>query len=105
MSEVPKHEDPFDSSLCGEYTRILLAGFATCSGLFWLVHLMLGTDAVVMVIANAIVLTIAIGSFSYLATIGDFISSRAAQLAGIKCMFVEKDPSSIQELLDKVLME
>ena len=50
-------------------------------------------------------LTIAIGSFSYLATIGDFISSRAAQLAGIKCMFVEKDPSSIQELLDKVLME
>lgn len=62
MSEVPKHEDPFDSSLCGEYTRILLAGFATCSGLFWLVHLMLGTDAVVMVIANAIVLTIAIGS-------------------------------------------
>lgn len=62
MSEVPKHEDPFDSSLCGEYTRILLAGFATCSGLFWLVHLMLGTGAVVMVIANAIVLTIAIGS-------------------------------------------
>ena len=62
MSEISEHKDPFDSSLCGEYTRILLAGFATCSGLFWLVHLMLGTDAVVMVIANATVLTIAIGS-------------------------------------------
>ena len=62
MSEIPKLEDPFDSSLYGEYTRILLAGFATCSGLFWLVNLMLGSGAVVMVIANIIVLTIAIGS-------------------------------------------
>ncbi|MDA7915508.1 prepilin peptidase [bacterium] len=62
MSEILKQEDPFDSSLCGEYIRILLAGVATCSGVFWLFHLMMGSVAVVMVIANVIVLTIAIGS-------------------------------------------
>ncbi len=62
MSEIPEHEDPFDSSLSGEYIRILLACFATCSALFWLVHLRLGSVAVVMVIANVIVLAMAIGS-------------------------------------------
>ena len=47
-------------------------------------------------------LTIAIGNISYLGSIGEFISFRAAQLAGIKCMFLEEDPSWINEFLDKV---
>ena len=50
-------------------------------------------------------LTIALGHFSYLATIGEFISYRAEQLAGIKCMFLEADPSWIQEFLDRVQAE
>ena len=47
-------------------------------------------------------LTIAIGNISYLGSIGEFISCRAAQMAGIKCMFLEEDPSWINEFLDKV---
>ena len=50
-------------------------------------------------------LTIAIGDFSYLGTIGRFISYRAEQRAGIACMIVEKDSNWIQEFLDKVQSE
>ena len=35
-------------------------------------------------------LTIAIGNLTYLATIGEFISYRAKDVAGIECMYVEK---------------
>jgi len=50
-------------------------------------------------------LTIAIGNFSWLSGIGEFISYRAEQLAGIECMFVQKDPDWIQEFLDRVQAE
>ena len=50
-------------------------------------------------------LTIAIGNFSWLSGIGEFISYRAEQLAGIECMFVQKDPYWIQEFLDRVQAE
>ena len=50
-------------------------------------------------------LTIAIGNISYLGSIGEFISHRAEQLAGIECLFVQKDPNWIQELLDTVRTE
>jgi type IV pilus assembly protein PilB len=51
-------------------------------------------------------LTIAIGNFSYLGTIGDFIKYRAVHEGkGIECMFLEKDPSWIQEFLDRVRSE
>lgn len=62
MSEVPNKEDPFSSSLYGEYTRILLTCFATCSILYWLVHLRLNSFSVVMVMVNITVLTVAISS-------------------------------------------
>ena len=44
-------------------------------------------------------LTIAIGNFSYLGTIGDFIKKRVAD-AGLECQFIEKSPEEIQKLLD-----
>ena len=45
-------------------------------------------------------LTIAIGNFSYLGTIGDFIKKRIAN-AGLECQFIEKPPEEIQNLLDQ----
>ena len=50
-------------------------------------------------------LTIAIGNISYLGSIGEFITHRAAQLAGVKCIFLEKDPNWILDLLDRVRPE
>ena len=44
-------------------------------------------------------LTIAIGNFSYLGTIGDFIKKRVAD-AGLECQFIEKPAEEIQKLLD-----
>ena len=49
-------------------------------------------------------LTIAIGNFSYLATIGDFIKTRVAN-AGIECQFIEKPAHEIQALLDQATKE
>ena len=48
--------------------------------------------------------TIAIGNFSYLATIGDFIKQRATS-AGYECQFVEKPAHEIQALLDQASQE
>ena len=45
-------------------------------------------------------LTIAIGNFSYLGTIGDFIRKRINN-AGLECQFIEKPPEEIQRLLDQ----
>ena len=45
-------------------------------------------------------LTIAIGNFSYLGTIGDFIKNRVSN-AGLECQFIEKPPEEIQSLLDE----
>ena len=44
-------------------------------------------------------LIIAIGNFSYLGTIGDFIKKRVAE-AGLECQFIEKPAEEIQQLLD-----
>ena len=44
-------------------------------------------------------LIIAIGNISYLGTIGDFIKQRATD-KGMECVFVEKSPGYIQEILD-----
>ena len=49
-------------------------------------------------------LTIAIGNFSYLATIGDFIKKRALE-NGYECQFVEKPVDEIQKLLDEAAKE
>lgn len=49
-------------------------------------------------------LTIAIGNFSYLATIGDFIKQRVAN-AGLECQFIEKPANEIQALLDQATQE
>ena len=49
-------------------------------------------------------LTVAIGNFSYLATIGDFIKQRAAH-AGLDCQFIEKPTHEIQALLDTASQE
>ena len=45
-------------------------------------------------------LTIAIGNFSYLGTIGDFIKKRITN-AGYECQFIEKPSNEIQSLLDQ----
>ena len=47
--------------------------------------------------------TVAIGNFSYLATIGDFIKQRAAN-AGLECQFIEK-PAMNSALLDQATQE
>ena len=49
-------------------------------------------------------LTVAIGNFSYLATIGDFIKKRAAN-EGLECQFIEKPAHEIQALLDQATQE
>ena len=49
-------------------------------------------------------LTIAVGNFSYLATIGDFIKKRAAD-ANLECVFLEKPADQIQALLDEAAKE
>ena len=49
-------------------------------------------------------LTIAIGNFSFLATIGDFIKQRA-NAAGYECQFVERQAHEIQALLDQASQE
>ena len=49
-------------------------------------------------------LTIAIANVGYLATIGDFIKTRASS-AGLTCQFIEQSPSQILELLDKAAEE
>ena len=46
--------------------------------------------------ANA---SVAIGNYSYLGTIGDFIKLRLAN-AGLTCRFIEKPPEEIQRILD-----
>ena len=45
-------------------------------------------------------LTVAIGNFSYLGTIGEFIKARVAN-AGLECQFIEKPAHEIQALLDQ----
>lgn len=49
-------------------------------------------------------LTVAIGNFSYLATIGEFIKQRTAS-AGLECQFIEKPAHEIQALLDQASQE
>ena len=49
-------------------------------------------------------LTVAIGNFSYLATIGDFIKQRASQ-AGLECQFIEKPATDIQAFLDQAAQQ
>ena len=49
-------------------------------------------------------LTIAIGNISYLGTIGDFIKRRAGD-KGMECIFVEKPPEEIQQLLDQAAQQ
>ena len=53
---------------------------------------------------NKTKLTIGIGNFSYLATIGEFIKKRAAE-NGFECQFVEKPADEIQALLDQAAQE
>ena len=49
------------------------------------------------------ILTVAIGNFSYLATIGDFIKQRASN-AGLECQFIERPAHEIQAFLDGQLL-
>jgi len=50
------------------------------------------------------ILTIAVGNFSYLGTIGEFIKTRAGK-HGKTCQFIEKKPEKIQQLLDIAAQE
>ena len=45
-------------------------------------------------------LLVAIGNYSYLGTIGDFIKMRISN-AGISCQFIEKTTEEIQKLIDE----
>ena len=50
------------------------------------------------------VLLIAVGNITFLGTIGEFIKNKARR-SGYKCMFVEKDTSQIEHLLDQAAKE
>ena len=50
------------------------------------------------------VVTIAVGNFSYLATIGDFIEKRISSI-GCECQFVQRPNDEIQALLDQAASE
>jgi len=47
---------------------------------------------------------IAVGNFSYLATIGDFIEKRVSN-EGFDCQFVQRSPEEIHSLLDQAASE
>ena len=49
-------------------------------------------------------LTIAVGNFTYLATIGEWVKKRVER-SGLQCQFVEKPPEEIQGLLDAAAQE
>ena len=53
---------------------------------------------------NSQKLTVAIGNISYLGTIGDFIKRRAAEKQ-MECVFVEKSPEVIQQILDSAAQQ
>ena len=53
---------------------------------------------------NQNTILIAVGNFTYLGTIGDFIKSKFDQ-NGYSCVFVEKSPKEIQLLLDAAAEE
>jgi len=55
-------------------------------------------------LTNTEELTIAVANFGYLATIGDFIKTRAKN-AGLNCQFVEKSANEILALLEKAADE
>jgi len=50
------------------------------------------------------IITIAVGNYSYLATIGDFIQDRISE-AGYSTQFIQKRPEEIQSLLDQAASE
>jgi leader peptidase (prepilin peptidase)/N-methyltransferase len=62
MSDIAADHDPFDESLWGEYARMLLVGTAACSAAVWAVRLAIEPTAFVMVVANILVMGIAVGS-------------------------------------------
>ena len=49
-------------------------------------------------------LKIAVGNFSYLATIGDFIQKRVAE-SDLECVYIQKPADEIQSLLDAAVGE
>lgn len=49
-------------------------------------------------------LKIAVGNFTYLATIGEWVKKRVEK-SGLQCQFVEKKPEEIQQLLDAAAQE
>lgn len=53
--------DPFDETLWGEYARMLLVGVAACSAVVWAVRLASEPAAIAMVVANVLILGIAVG--------------------------------------------
>ncbi|MEM6691190.1 MAG: prepilin peptidase [Planctomycetota bacterium] len=53
--------DPFDESLCGELARILLVGTATCSSVSWAMRLPVEPMALVLLVANGLVMAAAAG--------------------------------------------
>ena len=61
MSDTFVDSDPFDESLWGEYARTLLVGTAACSGAAWAIQLAIEPFACVMVIANVLVMGVAVG--------------------------------------------
>ena len=62
MSHIAANYDPFDESLLGEYARMLLVGTATCSATMWAIRSATDPWAFVMVMANLLVVGVAVGS-------------------------------------------
>ncbi|MEM9586244.1 MAG: prepilin peptidase [Planctomycetota bacterium] len=62
MSDIAAHNDPFDESLWGEYARMFLIGTAACSAAAWATRLAIEPSALVMVIANVVVMGFAVGN-------------------------------------------
>ena len=60
MFDIAARHDPFDESLWGEYARMLLVVTSACTAAVWALRLAIEPFAVLMVIANILLMSIAI---------------------------------------------
>lgn len=83
--------DPFDESLWGEYARTLIVGTSACSAILWLLRFSVEPAVFAMVVANILVLGVAVGSrFAGLPR----FSILSLSVIGIVAAFsLNKDPS------------
>lgn len=91
MSDFAAGSDPFDDSLWGEYARVLLIGTAACSAALWSLHLPSESTAIVMVVANVLVMGVAVSNRR--AGLGRLAALLLLVFGVVAVMSAEQDPA------------